>query len=287
MKLVHGQILAKEGAQLRVAYGPGGLTARCASSLDATQLLVGDYVVVGQVNDSWWAIAKLAQDSTRLPLGTTSGSGTTTGSVVPPTTTFDDSALLRRDGTRSLLGAARWVWEAGAELAGVLRSWGSGWLQVFGQLFVGRISGPRVGLGNYRNDFNLPSYVFEVVDKENMPFISFGAVDSADVAAIWGQLGYFATADYQLLPRIHFETVAGYGRKIPLVDAALLNGTVPAAQIAVDSSGFSGMLGVGDTTVQQALTTLDSHYHAAVNGSFTTADNKTVTVTDGIITAIT
>jgi hypothetical protein len=84
--------------------------------------------------------------------------------------------------------------------------------------WIGLSEGPRVGLWEYDDDNGDPSYVFEVAGPDNMPLISAGAVDNGDPDSGWANIGY------ETFPRIHFETVPGYARKLPLVDTALLQG---------------------------------------------------------------
>jgi len=155
-----------------------------------------------------------------LPLRTGIGSALTDGY-------FNDSHLLHRDGTRSLLGYARWLWEAGAEVAGTLRALGSGLLQIIGRLFVGHIAGPRVSLGRHLNDEGRYTFVLEAVDSENVPFFSVGAHEQGAPDAIWLNLGR------EGLPRIQMGHLAGYERAVPLVDARLLVNTIPARCISL------------------------------------------------------
>jgi len=141
---------------------------------------------------------------------------------------FDDGHLVRRDGTRSLYAAARWAWEQGAEVAGTLRAWAGGGLQVIGALFTGRREGPRAGLFNYRADGDAPSYVLEAVGPDNAPVFSAGALDVADPDTAWvniGREGY---------PRIHFGALAGWNRRVPLVDAELIVGALQPWQVDMD-----------------------------------------------------
>jgi len=159
---------------------------------------------------------------------------------------FDDTPYLRRDGSRSLYGTARWVWELGAEVAGTLRSWGDGILQIFGALYVGRAEGPSAGLWEMADDDGNASAVFQVKDNANVPFIGFGAVDSTDVNDIWGNVGY------EGYPRIYFGFKDPYERQIPLVATELLDG-----QIYIDNIDLTELAGNFPMPV---VTSLDGLY---------------------------
>lgn len=158
-------------------------------------------------------------------------SGPSTGGSWAPSTTggstpFDDTHLVARDGTRSLYASARWVWEKGAEVAGTLRSWGSGMLQVFGMIYAGRREGARASLGEYGSSGRL-SAVLEAVGSDNVPVFSAGAIDTIDPDDAWcniGREGY---------PRIYFANVVGYDRKIPVIDPRLIDGQISATQINI------------------------------------------------------
>ena len=144
----------------------------------------------------------------------------------PPTTgTYDDEQLVRRDGAHSLYGSAQWLWEKGATANSTLQSWGKGMLRVVGQLWVGRKQGPRAGLLNYTAEGTTPSFVLEATDSENVPVFSAGALDNADPDDAWVNIGR------ENYPRIHFGELAGYDRRVPLVDAELVVGTVQPWQI--------------------------------------------------------
>jgi hypothetical protein len=98
-------------------------------------------------------------------------------------------------------------------------------ITVTGRLFVGRWEGPHAGMFERAvedvegSGVSTKSYHMEAVDLNNVPVFSAGALDGDDPDEAWcniGREGY---------PRIHFESVTGFDRKLPIVDAALLSGT--------------------------------------------------------------
>ena len=105
---------------------------------------------------------------------------------------------------------------------------GVGALRSLYPLWIGHAEGPRVGMLEYADDVGDRKLTFEAVGPDNVPFVSFGAIDNADADSGWANIGY------ETFPRIHLETVPGYARKLPLVDAALINGAV-AVTITVRS----------------------------------------------------
>src|SRR5512139_3552523 len=104
----------------------------------------------------------------RIDLRPGGGRGLSGTGIAPSATGFDDTHLVRRDGTHSLYSLARWLWESGAEVNATFRSWGSGLLEVFGYLYAGRREGPRAGLGEYVADNGYRSAVLEAVGSDNV-----------------------------------------------------------------------------------------------------------------------
>lgn len=147
------------------------------------------------------------------------------GGASPPPSAFNDEELVRRDGTHSLYATAKWTWESGALVADVFKSLGNKLVQVVGNLFAGRRTGAHVGFFNYGYVGEIKSLVMEATDTENVPVFSAGALDNDDVDAAWvniGREGY---------PRIHFGELAGWDRRVPLVDAELIVGNVQSWQV--------------------------------------------------------
>lgn len=126
---------------------------------------------------------------------------------------IDDTQLVRRSGVRSLYATARWLWESGAEVSGVFRSWGAGMLQIFGRLFVGSMSGARIEIAETLNAV----YRLRVVDADSdAVLVAAAPASSADGATVEiGRPGY---------PRIAFGALPGFDRQVPLVDARLVIG---------------------------------------------------------------
>jgi hypothetical protein len=79
-----------------------------------------------------------------------------------------------------------------------------------------------------------PSAVFQAKDNANVPFVAFGALDSTDREDIFGHIGYHGG------PQIAFGPKVGYERQLPLVDVALLTGTLQLANL--DLSELAGNL---------------------------------------------
>lgn len=123
------------------------------------------------------------------------------------------------------------------------------------QPFVGRREGPHVGMWRRRRADDEYNIFLQAVDTANVPYFSVGSVDYT-VNTVWLNLGYADPATGKAPIRL---AMAGPGD----------SETHPALEI--EAANLVGTLapGLGGAT-----------------GSFTTADDKTVTVVNGLITAI-
>ena len=106
-------------------------------------------------------------------------------------------------------------------------------LRTLTPLWVGHAEGPRAGLLQYGDDSGNSVYALEVVGPDNVPCFGISATDNGDPDAVQGGIGY------ETYPRIHFETVPGYARKLPLVDAALITGALPPGGVTVDAAAVT------------------------------------------------
>jgi hypothetical protein len=176
-----------------------------------------------------------------------STSGIAGGTVTNASSTgTNDTPLVRRDGTHSLYNTARWMWEIGAEVAGTLRTRSANVLQVFGRLIAGRENGPHVGLQETSLGATR-AYVLQGLDAEGVPFFSVNTLDDANPDSSWANIGRAG------LPRIHFETVAGYNRQIPIVDAELISGTLDISNINLNDLANNFKLKIVDALAGLSL----------------------------------
>ena len=106
-------------------------------------------------------------------------------------------------------------------------------LRTLTPLWVGHAEGPRAGLLQYGDDSGNAVYALEVVGPDNVPCFGISATDNGDPDAVQGGIGY------ETYPRIHFESVPGYARKLPLVDAALITGALPPGGVTVDAAAVT------------------------------------------------
>jgi hypothetical protein len=134
-------------------------------------------------------------------------------------------------------------------------------LRTLTPLWVGHAEGPRAGMLQYGDDNGDPVYAWEVVGPDNVPCAGISATDNGDPDAVQGGIGY------ETYPRIHFETVTGYARKLPVVDLPLLAGAGAAAVGTVPTADGAGGVawapaGAGGVTDHGNLTGLADDDHA-------------------------
>lgn len=144
-------------------------------------------------------------------------------------------------------------------------------------LYVGRVEGPHVGMWRLPND----AILFQAVDTAGVPFFTVGSFDTpggGETNSTWLTVGYPGLPGIRLPAAVAAAGEPEQWRGIE-VDAEALVGVVPP-----DTLPFTGTPN-GSKFLRDDLTWQTLPVSGA-SGSFTTADSKTVTVVNGLITSI-